>query len=58
MQGENLRKFMETRAPAPRARYALILLQPKTQYRHVTKARLRVLGAAVLSNKSCTRYFL
>ena len=33
MQGENLQKFTETRAPAPRARHALILPRPKIQYR-------------------------
>jgi hypothetical protein len=32
MQGENLRKFTETRARSPRARYALILPRPKIQY--------------------------
>ena len=32
MQGENLRKFTETRARSPRARHALILPQPKIQY--------------------------
>ena len=32
MQGEKLRKFTETRAHKPRARYALILPWPKIQY--------------------------
>jgi hypothetical protein len=32
MHGENLRKFMETRARAPRARYELILPRPIIQY--------------------------
>ena len=32
MQGENLRKFTETRALAPRARHAFILPRPKIQY--------------------------
>ena len=32
MHGENLRKFTETRAAAPRASYALIFPRPKLQY--------------------------
>jgi hypothetical protein len=32
MHEENLRKFTETRAAAPRASYALILSRPKIQY--------------------------
>jgi hypothetical protein len=32
MHGENLRKFTETRARAPRARYALIFSEPSIQY--------------------------
>jgi hypothetical protein len=32
MQGENLRKFTETRARSPRVRHALILPRPKIQY--------------------------
>ena len=32
MHGENLRKFTETRAPAPRARYVLIFSYPSIQY--------------------------
>jgi hypothetical protein len=32
MHGENLRKFTETRAEAPRASYALISSRPKVQY--------------------------
>ena len=32
MQREKLRKFTETRARAPRARYALILPRPELQY--------------------------
>jgi hypothetical protein len=32
MHGENLRKFMETRVGAPRARYALISSWPSIQY--------------------------
>jgi hypothetical protein len=31
MHGENLRKFTETRAPPPRARYAVISCRPEVQ---------------------------
>jgi hypothetical protein len=39
MHGENLRKFTETRATAPRASHALILPRPKIQYRKFKKRR-------------------
>jgi hypothetical protein len=39
MHGENLRKFTETRATAPRASYALILPRPKIQYEQLNRRK-------------------
>jgi hypothetical protein len=41
MQGETLRNWPDTRAAAPRARYALILPRPKVQYTFFLNGRTK-----------------